>query len=251
MIRPSRSHITIVLSLTWATIALVPAAAAQEKKPHAGMMRYPDVSATHIVFSYAGDLWLAPREGGSAIPLASPPGEETFARFSPDGQSIAFVGNYDGNRDIYTLPLSGGVPTRVTYHPGGEWLQDWTADGKLLFNMAGLAGLNRQQELFTVSPAGGLPAKLPVPYGATASISADGTWLAYTPHSIDTRTWKRYRGGMQTDIWLFNLKSNESKRITDWEGTDSLPMFHKDVVYYLSDQGPEHRGNIWKYEVKS
>jgi tricorn protease len=242
---------TIVAAGSCALLLQTPASLAQDTKPHAGMMRYPDVSASHIVFSYAGDLWLVPREGGSATPLASPPGEENFARFSPDGRSIAFVGNYDGNRDIYTLPLTGGVPTRVTYHPGGEWLQDWTADGKLLFSMAGLAGLGRQQELYTVSPSGGLPTKLPVPYGATASISPDGTWLAYTPHSIDNRTWKRYRGGMQTDIWLFNLKTNESKKITDWEGTDSLPMFQKDAVYYLSDQGPEHRGNIWKYDIKS
>ncbi len=224
---------------------------AQEATPHAGMMRYPDVSATHVVFSYGGDLWLAPREGGSAMPLASPPGEETFPRFSPDGKTIAFVGNYDGNRDIYTLPVAGGVPARVTYHPSNEWLQDWTTDGRLLFCMNGMAGLARQTQLFTVPPAGGLPTKLPVPYGATASISADGAWLAYTPHSIDNRTWKRYRGGMQTDIWLFNLKSNESKQITDWEGTDSLPMFGKDAVYYVSDQGPEHRANIWKYDIKA
>lgn len=220
-------------------------------KPHAGMMRYPDVSATQIVFAYANDLWVVPREGGVATPLSSPAGEESFPRFSADGQTIAFVGNYDGNRDIYTVPTSGGVPHRVTYHPAGEWLQDWTADGRLLFSQGGTAGLGRQQQLFTVAASGGLPEKLPVPYGATAAISADGVWLAYTPHSIDTRTWKRYRGGMQTDIWLFNLKTLESKRMTDWEGTDSLPMWQGDAVYYLSDEGAEHRGNIWRYDTKS
>jgi tricorn protease len=145
---------------------------AQDVKPHAGMMRTPDVSATQIVFSYAGDLWLAPREGGSATPLSSPAGIETFPRFSPDGKSIAFIGNYDGNSDLYTLPASGGVPHRVTYHPSAEWLQDWTADGRLLYCMNGTLGLPRQQQLFTIGPAGGLPVALPVPYGATASLSA-------------------------------------------------------------------------------
>ena len=103
-------------------------------------MRYPDVSATYIVFVYADDLWLVSREGGMASPLASPPGAEAFPRFSPDGQTIAFVGNYDGNKDIYTIPVSGGVPTRVTHHPATEVLSDWTPDGKLMFFTNGLAG---------------------------------------------------------------------------------------------------------------
>ncbi|MFN0137050.1 MAG: PDZ domain-containing protein, partial [Phycisphaerae bacterium] len=233
------------------SVAPVKSTTAEGIKPHAGMMRYPDVSATQIVFAYANDLWLVSREGGVAQPLSSPAGEETFPRFSPDGKAIAFVGNYDGNRDIYTVPTSGGIPQRVTYHPSGEWLQDWATTGTLLFNQGGMAGLGRMQQLFTVATSGGLPEKLPVPYGATASMGADGTWLAYTPHSIDNRTWKRYRGGMQTDIWLFNVKTNESKQITNWEGTDSLPMWHGDAVYYLSDDGKEHRGNIWKYDTKT
>ncbi|MBC7834706.1 MAG: PD40 domain-containing protein [Phycisphaerales bacterium] len=219
--------------------------------PHAGMLRYPDVSATHIVFVYANDLWMVPREGGEASPLASPPGPELFPRFSADGKTIAFMGNYDGNRDLYTLPVSGGIPARITHHPAAENLTDWTADGRLIFFAPGMVTIPRQTQLFTTSAAGGLPTQLPVPYGANGSISADGTWLAYTPHSTDTRTWKRYRGGMATDVWLFNLKDNTSKRITDWEGTDSQPMWHGATVYYMSDQGPEHRLNIWSYDTAS
>lgn len=229
------------------------AVAPGDVQPHAGMMRYPDVSATQIVFAYSGDLWVAPREGGAAISLASPPGSESFPKFSPDGASIAFVGNYDGAPDIYTVAIRGGVPQRVTYHPTDEWLLDWMPDNRLLFSMSGLAGLLRQDELFTVAPEGGMPTRLPIPYGTTAAISADGRWLAYTPNSIDFSTWKRYRGGMQTDIWLFDLKAAAagqplSRKITDWEGIDSLPMFHGDKVYYLSDQGPEHRRNIWVHD---
>ena len=232
-----------------------PAAPRDDVKPHAGMMRYPDISATHIVFAYANDLWIVPREGGTATPLASPPGAESFPRFSPDGSTIAFVGNYDGNRDLYTIPLTGGVPTRVTHHPGNEILCDWappafgeSESGSLIFYLSGLAGLTRQTELYTVPSTGGLPERLPVPYGANGVISPDGVWLAYTPHSTDTRTWKRYRGGMATDIWLFNLQDHSAKRVTDWEGTDTLPMWHGRMLYYLSDEGPEHRLNIWSYD---
>lgn len=223
--------------------------------PSAGMVRYPDVGKSQIVFVYAGDLWLVPRAGGVATRLASPPGQEAFPRFSPDDKTIAFVGNYDGNRDIYTIPTEGGTATRITYHPSAEVLCDWTPAGELVYSMSGLGGLRRQTQLFVVSASGGLPTQLPVPYGANGAISAadaGGTqWLAYTPHSTDTRTWKRYRGGMATDVWLLNLKDKTSKQMTDWEGTDSIPMWFKDTVYYLSDQGDEHRLNIWAYDTKS
>lgn len=223
--------------------------------PAAGMMRFPDVSESRVTFVYANDIWVAPKEGGLAQPLASPPGAESFPRFSPDGNTIAFVGNYDGNRDLYTMPVGGGLPERLSHHPAGETLADWSPDGSsLVFLSNGLGGLARQSQLWRVSASGGLPEKLPVPYAGFGSISPDGTWLAYTPHSTDTRTWKRYRGGMATDIWLFNLKDNSAKQITDWEGNDTLPMWapgDTTKVYYLSDNGPEHRLNIWSYDIET
>lgn len=219
------------------------------------MLRFPDVSQDKICFVYANDVWIAPKSGGMASPLSSPPGQETFPKFSPDGKSIAFVGNYDGNRDLYVIPATGGFAARVTHHPGGESLSDWTPDGKLLFISNGLAGLQRQTQIFTVPATGGMPTKLAVPYGAFCSISPDGVWLAYTPHTVDSRTWKRYRGGMATDIWLYNLKDNTAKRVTDWEGVDTIPMWipggDGKVLYYHSDNGPEHRMNIWAYDVAS
>ena len=118
--------------------------AAPDTQPHPVMLRYPDVGPTHIVFVYADDLWVVSRSGGLASPLASPPGLETFPKFSADGRTIAFVGNYDGNTDLYTLPTEGGVPSRVTHHPASETLCDWTPRGKLLFYSNAFTGLRRQ-----------------------------------------------------------------------------------------------------------
>ncbi|MBI3845364.1 MAG: PD40 domain-containing protein [Planctomycetes bacterium] len=243
----------IVPAVLLASVSLLSSVALAETdvKPHAGMLRYPDVSRSQIVFGYANDLWLVPRSGGVAAPLSSPPGQETFPKFSPDGSKIAFVGNYDGNRDLYVIPVEGGTATRITHHPSAETLCDWAPDGRLVFYMTGLAGLARQWQLFTVSPEGGLPQPLPVPYGASGAIDRSGRWLAYTLLTADQRTWKRYRGGMATDIWLFDLEGKTAKKITDWEGTDTLPMWQGDVVYYLSDAGPEHRLNIWSFDTKS
>jgi tricorn protease len=229
----------------WAQPAPAPA------RPHAGLLRYPSVSAKQIVFVYANKLWLVGREGGQAVPLATPPGSVRQPRFSPDGARVAFTGNYDGNFDLYTIPVEGGLPTRATHHPAAEHLCNWTPDGKLLFASNGLTGQARQDQLFTVSPNGGLPAKLPVPYGDDAAISPDGRYLAYTPSSTNNRTWKRYRGGWAQDIWLFDLQTKTAKKITDWEGTDTLPMWQGTRIYYLSDGGPEHRLNIWRYDTKS
>jgi tricorn protease len=245
---------TLPLAVASSLASALPATAAVDAKQPATLFRYPDISKDSIVFSYANDLWIVPKEGGVARPLASPPGAEAMPRFSPDGQSIAFVANYDAGRDLYVLPVTGGVPQRVTHHPTTEMLTDWTPDGGLIFATAELGGLGRQAQLFTVPASGGLPTRLPVPYGTNGAISADGTWLAYTPHSTDNRTWKRYRGGMATDIWLFNLKTGESRRATDWEGTDTLPMWHGDMLYYLSDEGGKddtHRLNLWSYELAS
>jgi tricorn protease len=217
----------------------------------AGMLRYPDVSETHIVFSYANDLWLVPRSGGVATPLASPAGRERFPRFSPDGQSIAFVGNYEGNNDLYTIAATGGIAQRITHHPSTETLCDWLPNGDLLFYANGLAGLRRQAQIFTVSERGGMPKAMPIPYGTVSAISGNGEWLAYTPRTRDARTWKRYQGGLATDIWLFNLKDHSAQKITDWMGTDTQPMWWGNTLYYLSDAGENHRLNIWKYSLKS
>lgn len=236
-----------------ATLSSFPATGAfgADVQPHARMLRHPDVSATHIAFAYANDLWIVPRAGGAARPLASPEGIEGVPRFSPDGQTIAFIANYDGNDDIYTLPVDGGVPFRVTYHPTLERLYDWTSDGRLSFFAPGMGAHPQVNQLYTVSPEGAMPEQLPVPYGTNGSISDDGQWLAYTPYSRDSRTWKRYMGGMASDIWLFHLTRHESKKITDWGGTDSMPMWFGDKVYYVSDAGPNHRKNIWVYETKT
>lgn len=232
--------------------ALTPTAmAADETTPNAAMLRFPDISAEEIVFAYANDLWIVSRDGGLARPLASPPGLEIAPKFSADGDEVIFQGNYDGGRDIYRMSTFGGVPEQLTHRPGGENPTDWHPDhGVIFFTGADRDGISSPR-LYKVSAEGGLPEKLPVPYGGNASFHEDGEWMAYTPWVRDQRTWKRYRGGMAADIWLFNVKTFESKQITDWEGTDTFPMWHKDTVYYLSDAGPEAKLNIWSYNTKN
>jgi tricorn protease len=217
----------------------------------ARMMRFPDVSATQIAFVYAGDIWVAPRSGGEAMRLSSPKGEETFPRFSPDGSQIAFSGNYDGNIDIYVVPSTGGLPKRLTYHGAPDRMLEWYPDGKsLLFASTRASEKDRFNQLYKISVQGGLPEKLPVPYGEFGSISPDGKTLAYVPISTDFRTWKRYRGGMNPAIWLFDLETYAAKDITGNDAANSQPMWHGATLYFLSDRDKNKRANIWAYDTK-
>jgi tricorn protease len=216
----------------------------------ARMLQFPDVSKTHIAFSYAGDLWTVPKEGGTATKLSSPKGQEIFPKFSPDGSQIAFSGNYNGNTDIFVIPTTGGIPTRVTNHGMSDRIIDWYPDGKnLLFVNSSESGKQRFSQFYKVSSKGGFPEKLPVPYGEHASLSPDGKQMVYTNKTESFRTWKRYRGGDAPDIWLFDLEKLTVDYIIQSPAGDEIPMWSGRKIYFLSDRGPEIRMNIWSYNL--
>jgi len=218
----------------------------------ARMLQNPDVSKTHIVFSYAGDLWVVAREGGTALKLSSPPGQELFPHFSPDGSRIAYSANYDGNLDVYNIAAGGGIPTRVTYHGMDDRIVDWYPDGKqLLFASSMASGRQRYNQFYRVSPDGGMPELLPVPFGEFAAISSDGKLIAYTPESQAFRTWKRYRGGWAPDIFVFNLADNSVENVTNNDANDEMPMWAGRKLYFLSDRDQSERANIWVYDMDS
>src|ERR1019366_3991889 len=174
----------------------------------ARMFRYPDVSATQIAIVDAGDIRTLPKKGGTATRLSSPPGEETFPRFSPDGTKIAYSADYDGNLDVYVVPARGGEAVRLTHHPMADRVIGWHPDGKrVLFASGRESGRQRFSQFYLVGLDGGLPAKLPVPYGEFGAFSPNAEQFVYMPMSQDFRNWKRYRGGWAPDLWLFDLKT--------------------------------------------
>jgi len=217
----------------------------------AGLFRFPDVSQSQIVFTYANDLWLIPKEGGTAIKLSSPAGVESYPKFSPDGKSIAFSGNYDGNNDAYVIPVTGGVPVRLTGHGYSDRVIDWTTDGKkVLFASARESGKSRFNQFYTVPASGGVIEKLPLAYAEFGSYSPDGKQIAVVFRSQVGRNWKRYRGGWKADIQIFNLATKESKTIgAEADAGNEFPMWNGNAIYFLSDRGPELRMNLWKYDL--
>ncbi|MFH1885026.1 MAG: hypothetical protein ABIL62_20215, partial [Planctomycetota bacterium] len=223
---------------------------ARTEMPDAQMLRFPDVSAERIVFVYAGDLWTVSRDGGPARKISSPKGQELFPKFSPDGQTIAFSGNYDGNIDVYVMSVEGGVPKRLTHHSSTDLVVEWYPDGKhILYRSRMFSPSNRFNRFFKQPVDGGMPDTLALAYGELASFSPDGNRMAFQFISREFQNWKRYRGGMASHLWLYDFTNNTSEKFTDFKGTDALPMWHNKTIYFLSDRDERKKLNIWAYEL--
>lgn len=219
---------------------------------NARMLRTPAVSATQVAFVYAGDTWIVAKQGGVAQRISTPPGEEMFPRFSPDGTLLAFSGNYDGNIDAYVVPVQGGTARRLTQHPSADRVLGWSPDGKsVLITSDRESGKDRFNQFYLTPLVGGLPTKLPIPYGEFGAISPDGKTFAYTPQGQAFATWKRYRGGFAGNIWLFGLADKRSQHLGDGSANESQPMWHGRRLYFVSDRGDGLRSNIWSRDLDS
>ena len=223
------------------------------------LLRFPDLSGERIAFCYAGDLWSAPATGGGAVRLTSHPGQELFPKFSPDGNWIAFTGQYDGDEQVYVMPSGGGVPRQLTFYPARgplapRWGYDhqvygWTPDGKRVVFRSLQDGEHSlvSGALYTVGLEGGLPKALPMPTAGAGDFSPNGRRIVYSPLFRDFRTWKRYEGGWAQDLFVFDLESETARNITNHPRTDRDPMWIGDRIYFASDR--DGRLNLYAYDL--
>lgn len=228
----------------------------------ARLLRFPAVSKKYIAFVYADNIWIAPKQGGTAWQLTTESrGEEFFPKFSPNGKFLVFTGNYNGADNLYTIPIKGGIPKQITHDPFMDRVITWYPNGKeiLFASFLGRApayGNNPETNLWTVGMKGGLPQKFPVPSNGFASFSPHGKWISYTtkspfwlPSDTPQFNWAGYKGGYAGQIWLFNLKTYASREITHGPWDNNFPMWHHHIIYYVSDKGPGHRYNLWAYSL--
>jgi tricorn protease len=214
------------------------------------LFQKPTVSRAQIVFVYAGDLWIVAREGGEAKQLTSGVGAETDPVFSPDGQWVAFTGQYDGNTDVFVVAATGGVPKRLTYHPGADVVVGWTNDGRRVLFSSARQSSNPVPRLFTIATeGGGLPEEVPLPMAERGSFSPDGAYLAYEPLIQWQPDWKRYQGGQQDVIWIAKLADSSIEKLPREKSNDKMPMWIGDRIYFLSDRGGPV--TLFAYDTKS
>ncbi|NJD09195.1 MAG: peptidase S41 [Gemmatimonadetes bacterium] len=230
-----------LLALAALLLAGAAPAAAQTK-----LLRFPAVHGDRVAFTYAGDIWTAPITGGTATRLTAHPGIELFARFSPDGKSIAFTGQYDGDEQVYVMPAGGGVPKQLTWYPAKgpqaeRWGYDnqvygWTPDSKrILFRSWRDSWTLAAAKLFTVSAEGGPAEPLPLPMAGSGAFDATGNRIVYSPLFRDFRSEKRYSGGQRNKLVIFDLQANTAAKFPEQERAQRDEMWIGDVVYYNSD----------------
>ena len=248
--------------LTLASLAAALPLLAASVQDEARLLRFPAVGGGKIVFCYAGNLYSVGIDGGRAVKLTSDVGYECFPKISPDGKTVAFTAQYDGNTEVYTIPITGGEPKRLTYSALVERDQvgermgpnnivmGWTPDGKQIVYRSKqwcFSGLRAQ--LCKVDAEGGLPEFIPTTEGGFCSYSPDGKKLAMNRMFREFRTWKYYRGGQADDIWINTVGTTKLEKITDNDAQDIFPMWIGNEIYYLSDR--DRTMNLFVYDTKS
>jgi len=228
-----------------------------------GLLRFPAVHGDQVVFTYAGDLFTVPAAGGVARRLTSDVGYEMFARFSPDGRSIAFTGQYDGNTEVFLMSASGGVPQRLTTTAtlGRDDVSDRMGPNNIVLNWKDnntIVYRSRQREasdfvgqLFLVPREGGPSRQLPLPRGGFCSFAPDGKRMAYNRVFGEFRTWKGYRGGQADDIWIYDFDRKTTANITNDPAQDVFPMWAGTKIYFVSDRDGNKRMNLYAYDLST
>jgi tricorn protease len=231
--------------------------------PEARLLRFPAIHGSQIVFTYAGDLYTVAATGGVARRLTSDVGFEMFARFSPDGKWLAFTGQYDGNTEVYLMPSQGGEPKRLTWTATlarddvadrmgpNNLVIGWKDDAHVLFRSRRTEWNDFLGQLYLVGVNGGPLEELPLPRGGFASYSPDGQQLAYNRVFREFRTWKRYRGGMADDVWLYDFKTKATTDLTNNPAQDVIPMWKGNRIFFLSDRDDPYRMNLYSYDLGS
>ncbi|MEI8281870.1 MAG: S41 family peptidase, partial [Armatimonadota bacterium] len=210
------------------------------------MLRQPDIHGNTVVFVYAGDLWASTTEPGSvARRIASNVGARTSAanspttrpHISPDGKWVAFTGNFDGASNIYVVSIDGGEPRRVTYANTTDQAIGWTPDGKIAYaTPEGNPYLGRQARLMLVDPKGGVPMETPIKEIAAGSFYANGTKIAYDRVNSFGFNWRKYRGGTQGRVSIYDFKTNKYEELPAKRDQNFFPMVVGDTIYYISDR---------------
>ncbi|HEX9427187.1 MAG TPA: hypothetical protein VGA64_05315, partial [Candidatus Polarisedimenticolia bacterium] len=218
------------------TLLSLSSAGRAAETPPDGFYRYPTIARGMIVFAAEGDLWKVPASGGVALRLTAYEGEEKFPQISPDGRSIAFTAQYEGNDDVYVMSASGGEPVRLTYHPAADQVIGWTADGKVLFRSR-RDNPHADFRTYTVPPQGGIPSLIPLEPAAWVSFEPGGKRIAYEKIGLEFHNWKRYRGGEAEQIYVGTLDPLSFKETTTYDGKDAFPMWGADGrIYFVTDR---------------
>jgi len=213
------------------------------------LLREPAIHQQVIAFVYAGDIWTAHLDGSAISRITTFPGVESDPHFSPDGQSLAFTAEYDGNTDVYVVPVAGGEPRRLTWHPGPDLVRGWSPQGDAVLFASGRTQVPHPtpSQLWLVSLSGTTPTPLMKPTAANGVYSPDGQQLVYEAVLPWESEFRNYRGGQNTPLRILNLATYAAQKLP-WDNSRDLdPVWTGETIYFLSDR--DLGMNIWSYHV--
>ena len=206
--------------------------------------------ASQIYFSYEGDIFRVPIDGGTALRLVSIGGNETAPKISPDGKFLAFASDINGNNDVYIVPIEGGDVKRLTWHESNDVPAAWSPDSKSIYFESNRAN---GWTTYKVNIDGGTPERLFDGYFNTIHNLVENPvshvyYFNESGESIGFPTRKRYVGEHNADIRMWNPATREYKTLTNHPGKDCWPMTDKEgILYYVSD-ALNQEANIVKYD---
>lgn len=215
------------------------------------LLRNPTIYHEKIAFVYAGDLWVANIDGSNVTRLTAFQGVESNPHFSPNGQSIAFTGEYDGNTDVFVVPVKGGEPKRLTWHPGADLVRGWSPDGTKVIFASGRknAPYAYPDQLWEVSISANNPTPFVLPRAVDGKFSPDGKQFVYEQFFTWEVEFRNYRGGQNNPLRIFDLQNYAEQKLP-WENSrDINPVWINNIIYFLSDR--DFAMNIWAYDVLS
>jgi tricorn protease len=234
------------------TLLVSAAALAEPNARDTRLLRDPATNGTLVAFVYADDLWIARLDGTEVRRLTTDEGIESNPAFSPDGRTLAFSAQYDGNTDVFVVSAEGGVPRRLTWHPSADLVQGFTPDGtRVLFTSNRATFTLRYTQLYTVPIDAGMPEPLPIPNAYQASYAPDGRRIAYNPLPPAFQQWKQYRGGEASRIWLYSVGDHAVEKIPQpaTRANDVDAMWIGDTIYFRSDRDGEF--NLYAFDAKT
>ncbi|HET8546388.1 MAG TPA: hypothetical protein VFL57_00210 [Bryobacteraceae bacterium] len=212
------------------------------------LVRYPHWHNGRVTFAYLGDIWTANDDGTNVQRITAHGARDVYPRWSPDGRSIAFSSDRNGNLDVYIVPAEGGQPRQLTFHSADDNVLAWSPDSKQI-----LFSSNRNEDfmpkLYTVPAEGGLERSAGPDIGLWGTYSPDGTKLAINRKSGSY--WRKYyRGAFQSDVTVMDIASRKFTDLTDFDGIDSWPVWARDGhIYFVSDREGDI-SNIWRVSEK-
>lgn len=222
-------------------------------------LRYAKISpdGKQIAFTYKGDIFTVPTEGGTALRITSQPTHETNPIWSPDSKTLAFASDRYGNFDIYAVAADGSSSQwkRLTFNSASETPETFTPDGKALLYTAAIQDpaesalfpTSRMTEVYSVPLSGGAPTQLLATPARSISWAPDGKSFVYQDVKGFEDTWRKHHTSSVTrDIWRYTLSTGKHELIISNPGEDLDPIDAGDAIYFISERAPQKSLNVYK-----